>query len=140
MHVSIGKVVTVEYTLRIDEEEIVDTNVGAEPLIYRHGAQEILPGLEKGLEGMAVGESKQITVSPAEGYGDVHPEGFFEIAKDRIAPDALRVGARLQGEAPDGTPVYPRVAEIREDTVVLDLNHPLAGKTLYFDVKVLDIR
>ncbi|MEW6246928.1 MAG: FKBP-type peptidyl-prolyl cis-trans isomerase [Nitrospirota bacterium] len=140
MNVSVGKVVSVEYTLRIDEEDIVDTNVGADPLIYQHGAQEILPGLEKGLEGMAVGESKRIEVSPAEGYGDVHPEGFFEIAKDRIAPDALRVGAKLQGEAPDGTPVFPRVAEIREETVVLDLNHPLAGKTLYFDVKVLDIK
>lgn len=139
MVVARGKVVSVEYTLRLDSAEIVDSNVGQDPLIYTHGSQELLPGLEKGLEGMAVGQQKQVTVSPAEGYGLVHAEGLFEVSKDRVATEGLHVGARLQAETSDGTTVYPHVAEIRESTVLLDLNHPLAGKTLHFDVTVLDI-
>lgn len=140
MMVSTGKVVSVEYTLRLDDEAVVESNVGSEPLTYTHGAQEIIPGLEKALEGMIIGESKQITVPPTEGYGMVNPEGFFEVNKDRIPSEALKVGIQLQGSAPDGRPVFPRVAEIKDETVVLDLNHPLAGKTLHFDVKVVNIK
>ncbi|HEX3203870.1 MAG TPA: peptidylprolyl isomerase [Nitrospiraceae bacterium] len=140
MTVAVGKIVTVEYTLRLEDQSVVETNVGAEPLTYTHGSEQIIRGLEKGLEGMAVGERKEVTVAPAEGYGTIHPEGLFEVTKDRIPTDGLRVGAQLQGTGPDGRPVYPRVTEIKDNSVVLDLNHPLAGKTLYFDVRVLDIK
>ena len=140
MVVAQGLVVSLEYTLRLDSEEIIDSTEGKAPLTYTHGAQEIITGLEKELEGMAVGERKQVTVSPSDGYGEVHPEGRFEVAKDRVPLEALRIGATLQGEGPDGKPVYPHVAEIRDSTVLLDLNHPLAGQTLHFDVKVVDIQ
>ena len=140
MVVAQGLVVSLEYTLRLDSEEIIDSTEGKAPLTYTHGAQEIITGLEKELEGMAVGERKQVTVSPSGGYGEVHPEGRFEVAKDRVPVEALRIGATLQGEGPDGKPVYPHVAEIRDSTVLLDLNHPLAGQTLHFDVKVVDIQ
>ena len=140
MVVAQGLVVSLEYTLRLDSEEIIDSTEGKAPLTYTHGAQEIITGLEKELEGMAVGERKQVTVSPSDGYGEVHPEGRFEVAKDRVPVEALRIGATLQGEGPDGKPVYPHVAEIRDSTVLLDLNHPLAGQTLHFDVKVVDIQ
>jgi FKBP-type peptidyl-prolyl cis-trans isomerase SlyD len=140
MVVTQGLVVSLEYTLRLDNEEIIDSTDGKAPLTYTHGAQEIITGLEKELEGMAVGERKQVTVSPSDGYGEVHPEGRFEVAKDRVPLEALRIGATLQGEGPDGKPVYPHVAEIRDSTVLLDLNHPLAGQTLHFDVKVVDIQ
>ena len=140
MTVAAGKIVTLEYTLRLEDQSVVESNVGAEPLTYTHGSEEIIRGLEKGLEGMAVGERKEVTVAPAEGYGAIHPEGLFEVTKDRIPMEGLRVGAQLQGTGPDGRPVYPRVSEIRDNSVVLDLNHPLAGKTLYFDVKVLEIK
>ncbi|WP_447976878.1 FKBP-type peptidyl-prolyl cis-trans isomerase [Candidatus Nitrospira bockiana] len=140
MTVTPGKVVSVEYTLRLDDREVFESNVGGDPLTYTHGSQEIIPGLEKALEGMKVGETKQVTVAPEDAYGVVHPEGIFEVEKSRIPSEGLKVGAQLQGSGPDGRPVYPRVSEIKGDTVVLDLNHPLAGKTLHFDVKVLDIK
>lgn len=140
MVVTRGTVVSVEYTLRLDDKKVYESNIGDVPLTYTHGSNEIIPGLEKGLEGMGVGETKIVIVSPVEGYGEMQPEGFFEVSKDRIPVEAMIIGTKLEGETPDGTAVFPRVAEIREEIVVLDLNHPLAGKTLYFDVKILDIQ
>ena len=136
-----GKSVSLEYTLTLDDDKsVVESNVGKQPLIYTHGTQQIVPGLEKALEGLAVGDTKEVTVPPAEGYGEKNPNALQEVQKQLIPPDALVVGTRLQGQAPDGHMVYPRVAEIKDNTVVLDFNHPLAGKTLHFDVKVLAIQ
>ncbi len=140
MTVSAGKTVSLQYSLRLEDKAVVKPNVVAEPLTYTHGAQEIMPGLEAALEGMAIGESKQVTVRPAEGYGMVNPEAFLEVSKDRIPTEALIVGAELQGTDPKGKSVRYRVSEVKDKTVILDFNHPLAGKTLYFDVKVLDIK
>jgi len=134
-----GKHVSLEYTLQLDDKSVVESNVGAEPLTYTHGSQQLIPGLEKALEGLAVGDTKEVTVTPADGYGEQDPKARQEVQKQLIPPDALKVGARLQGKTPNGHTVYPRVAEIKEDTVVLDFNHPLAGKTLHFAVKILDI-
>jgi len=134
-----GKHVSLEYTLQLDDKSVVESNVGAEPLTYTHGSQQLIPGLEKALAGLAVGDTKEVTVTPADGYGEQDPKARQEVQKQLIPPDALTVGARLQGKAPNGHTVYPRVAEIKEDTVVLDFNHPLAGKTLHFAVKILDI-
>jgi FKBP-type peptidyl-prolyl cis-trans isomerase SlyD len=89
---------------------------------------------------MTVGDTKQVTVAPADGYGETDPEALREVQKQLIPPDALKVGTRLQGTTPNGRTVYPMVAEVKTETVVLDFNHPLAGKTLHFDVKVLDIQ
>jgi FKBP-type peptidyl-prolyl cis-trans isomerase SlyD len=134
-----GKSVSLEYTLTLDDKSVVESNVGKEPLTYTHGTRQIIPGLEKALEGLTVGDTKEVTVAPADGYGEKDPEALQEVQKKLVPPDALVVGSRLQGKAPDGHMVYPRVAEIKDDTVVLDFNHPLAGKTLHFDVKILDI-
>ena len=135
-----GKLVSLEYTLQLDDKSVVESNVGAEPLTYTHGSRQLIPGLEKALEGLAVGDTKEVTVAPAEGYGEQDPNALQEVQKQLIPPDALKVGARLQGKTPNGRTVYPRVAEIKDDTVVLDFNHPLAGKTLHFAVKILDIK
>jgi FKBP-type peptidyl-prolyl cis-trans isomerase SlyD len=137
--VSAGKRVSVEYTLKLDDQTVFESNVGKEPLTYIHGDGKMVPGLEKALDGMAVGDTKQVIVPPAEGFGAVDPEAFQEVEKDRLPPDALHVGAQLTGTLPDGRTVHPRVAAVNTDTVVLDFNHPLAGKTLYFDVKIIDI-
>jgi FKBP-type peptidyl-prolyl cis-trans isomerase SlyD len=140
MIVSKGAVISLDYTVRLSDDRIVDSTVGEQPLIYTHGQEEILRGLEAGLDGMKLGETRVIMVAPSEGYGESHPEGMFEVEKDRVPQEAQRIGARLEAKAPDGRSVYPHVAEIKADTIVLDLNHPLAGKTLYFEVTVLDIR
>src|SRR6266853_239858 len=134
-----GKNVSLEYTLTLDDKSVVESNVGKQPLTYTHGTRQLIPGLEKALEGLAVGDTKEVTVTPADGYGEQDPKALQEVQKQLIPPDALTVGARLQGKTPNGRTVYPRVAEIKEDTVVLDFNHPLAGKTLHFAVKILDI-
>ena len=140
MTISLGNQVSIEYTLRLEDKQVIDTNVGSKPLTYVHGSHQIVPGLEKGLEGLKIGDSKQVTVKPEEGYGIVDQEGFREVEKEEIPKEALKVGAQLQGRYASGKRFSVRVAEIKDKTVVLDLNHPLAGKTLHFEVKVLDIK
>ncbi len=139
MTVSDGKTVSMEYTLTLENKDVIDTNVGREPLKFTQGSHQIIPGLETALAGMKKGESKQVTVAPEQAYGVPNPEAVQEVPIDKIPPDARKVGATLQGKDAQGRTVHPRVAEVKEQVVVLDFNHPLAGKTLNFDVKILDI-
>lgn len=134
-----GKQVSLEYTLTLEDKSQIDSNVGKEPLVFTQGAHEIIPGLEKKLFGMKVGESKKIEVSPEEGYGPVDPQRKQEVEKAKIPEDARKVGAKLTGQGPDGRMVFAQVAEVKDNTVILDLNHPLAGKKLFFDIKVLKV-
>jgi FKBP-type peptidyl-prolyl cis-trans isomerase SlyD len=140
MTISHGKEVSLEYTLRLADKKVVDTNVAAEPLVFTQGSQQIIPGLEKRLEGMSVGQEKQVVVTPEEGYGPVNPQAIMEIPKEKLPSGPLQVGQVLEGQDPTGNPMYAKVTEVRDTTAILDLNHPLAGQTLYFDVKVLDIK
>lgn len=140
MKVSQGDLVSVEYTIRLENERVIETTVGEAPLTYTHGRNEILQGLEAGLDGMESGAAKVITVEPADAYGEIHPEGFFEVQRERVPVEAQRIGTKLETTAPDGRVVFPYVAEIKPDVIVLDLNHPLAGKRLWFDVKVVNIQ
>ena len=140
MTVTDGKTISMEYTLTLDNKEVLDTNVGEAPLKFTQGSHEIIPGLETALEGMKTGESKQVTVAPEQGYGEVNPQAIQEVPIDQIPPDARKVGAQLQGKDGQGRMVTPKVKEVKEQVVVLDFNHPLAGKTLFFDVKILDIQ
>lgn len=139
MTVSNGKHVTLEYTLKLDDQSVVDSNVGREPLKVTQGSHQLIPGVEKQIEGMAAGQKKQFTVAPTEGYGTVDPKAFQEVDKKAVPPDSQKVGTQLEGKTPDGRKVFPRISEVKHDTVVLDFNHPLAGKTLHFDVQVLDV-
>ena len=134
-----GSVVSIEYTLRDEGGNIIESNVGKEPMTYVHGAGQIVPGLEKELTGLKAGAQKKITVKPEEGYGTVNPALVQELPKEKIPAEALKPGAVLMMNTPQG-PVPIRIKEIKDKTVVVDLNNPLAGKTLTFDVKVLDIK
>ena len=100
----------------------------------------MIPGLERELTGMKIGGEKNVTVKPEDGYGPVSKDAFQEIPKEKLPADGLKVGAMLTGQGPQGQPIQARVHEIKEKTVVLDFNHPMAGKTLNFDVKVVDIQ
>ncbi len=135
-----GSVVSLQYTLSGVDGKLIESNKGKEPLKFTQGQQQIIPGLEKGLAGMKVGESKRVTVKPDEGYGPVRKEAFQEFPKEKIPPEGLKVGAVLTARGPQGQAVPVRVHEIKEKSVVVDMNHPMAGKTLVFDVKVLDIQ
>ncbi|MGB7946673.1 MAG: peptidylprolyl isomerase [Candidatus Binatia bacterium] len=135
-----GSVVSLQYTLSGEDGKPIESNKGKEPLKYTHGNNQIVPGLEKNLAGMKMGEEKRVKVKPEDGYGPVDPKGFQEFPKEKIPAEALKVGTVLMAKGPQGQQVPVRVHEIKEKTVVLDLNHPMAGKTLVFDVKVLDIQ
>ena len=140
MTISDGKIISIEYTLTLEDKKVIDTNVGKNPLTFTQGSHQIIPGLEAELEGMKTGDTKQVTVSPEKGYGQVNPQAVQEVPIDKIPPDGRKVGMQLQGKDDQGRVHISRVAEIKEKVIVLDFNHPLAGKTLYFDVKILDIK
>jgi FKBP-type peptidyl-prolyl cis-trans isomerase SlyD len=135
-----GSVVSLEYTLAGEDGKTIESNKGKAPLKYTQGSHQIVPGLEKELAGMKAGEEKRVKVKPEEGYGPVDPKGFQEFPKDKIPSEALKVGTMLMASGPRGQQVPVRVHEIKEKTVVLDLNHPMAGKKLVFDIKVLDVQ
>ena len=135
-----GMLVSMEYTLKGTDGKVIDSSKGREPLKYVHGQKMMIPGLEKELTGMKVGGEKNVTVKPENAYGPVNPNAFQEIPKEKIPPNALKVGAVLQGQDDQGRPMLARVKEIKEKTVVIDLNHPMAGKTLVFNVKIVDIQ
>lgn len=131
--------VQLEYKLTSDGK-VIDATEGREPFKYVHGRGQIIPGLEKQLAGMHAGESKQITVTPEEGYGPVDPKAFVEVPKEQLPQNVkLEVGMGLGGADPDGRPFRATIHELKDKTAVLDLNHPLAGKTLQFDVRVVNI-
>ena len=132
-------IVSIEYTLTDDTGKVIDSNVGKEPLTYLHGSGQIVRGLEKERTGFKVGDQKKKVFKPEDGY-QADPKAFQEIPKDKLPPDAQKAGAMLMSQSPDGRPIAMRVHEIKDKTIVVDFNHPLAGKTLNFDVKVTDIR
>jgi FKBP-type peptidyl-prolyl cis-trans isomerase SlyD len=119
---------------------VIDTNVGKEPLTYIQGAGQIVKGLERELNGLKVGDRKKVAVKPEDGYGMPSEKAFQEIARESIPAEAQKAGAMLMSKAPDGRAVQFRVHEVKEKTIVIDFNHPLAGRTLHFDVKVKDIK
>jgi FKBP-type peptidyl-prolyl cis-trans isomerase SlyD len=135
-----GSVVSIEYTLRDDSGNVIDTNAGKEPLTFIEGAGQIVKGLERELSGMKVGDQKKIQVKPEDGYGLPDKNAFHEIPREKVPPEGQRPGAMLMSKAPDGRTIPMRVHEVKEKTVIVDLNHPLAGKTLNFDVKIKEIR
>lgn len=134
-----GRTISVEYTLTLDDGTIAETNVGEQPLVFRQGTQEVLPAFDRRVAGMGVNESREFILSPEEGYGPVRPELRQEIDADLVPGPSRREGAQLVAEEKSGTQHFARVHEVRDDTVVLDLNHPLAGENLHFRVKVLRI-
>ena len=134
-----GKQVTIEYTLTLDDGSVADSNVGDAPFVYVHGAQQLLPRLEAALAGLTAGEAREVRLSAEEGYGPVDPAGFQEVPLELIPEDGRQVGEMLVGLDPDGQPFQVRVAEVREDVVVLDFNHPLAGQALNYAVRVLAV-
>jgi len=137
--VGAGKKVTLDYTLTVDNKE-VETSVGKAPLTYVVGSRNIIPGLEAQLNGMHMNEEKVINVAPKDAYGDVDPKAFKEFPKTAL-PKGMdpKVGMVLQANAPDGSKFPAVITELKDDKVVLNFNHPLAGKNLTFKVKILNI-
>jgi FKBP-type peptidyl-prolyl cis-trans isomerase 2 len=134
-----GRTVSIEYTLKLDDGSVADTNVGGEPLVYTQGNGQILPALEKNLEGMAADETRSVQLTATDGYGEVNEELYREVPPDQIPEEAREVGQVLYGQGPNGQPFQVRVYEVREEAIVLDLNHPLAGQALNFDIRIISV-
>jgi FKBP-type peptidyl-prolyl cis-trans isomerase SlyD len=138
-----GMLVSLQYTLSGEDGKMIESNNGKEPLQFVHGQHRLIPGLEKELTGMKVGQEKHVTVKPEDAYGSVDPRRFQEFPKDKIPPEELKqikVGSLIPLTAQNGQTFQFPVSEVKEKTIVVNLNHPMAGKTLVFDVKVLDIQ
>lgn len=138
--VTIGSTVTVNYTGKFEDGVVFDSSLmeGREPLTAKLGEGQLIMGFENGLMDMTVGESKTINVPASEAYGDINLNAFFEIEKTQL-PESIEVGMMLQNSDQNG-PSIVKIVEIKENTVVLDANHPLAGKDLIFDVEVLGVQ
>ena len=135
-----GVTVALDYKLTVDGK-VVDSSEGGQPLSYVQGQGQIIPGLEKQIAGIKVGDIASVTVKPEEGYGLVDPKAFIEIPKEQLGPKVVpQTGMMLRGTTKDGRPFQAKVDKVGDKTVTLDLNHPLAGKTLLFAIKVVDIK
>jgi FKBP-type peptidyl-prolyl cis-trans isomerase SlyD len=134
-------VVRLDYTLRLDDGEVVATSDGAGPLEFLQGRGQIVPGLEQALHGMAVGDEKDVVVAPADGYGVRDPDALQLVPHNAFPPDmTLEPGMGLRMRDGLGQVVAAYVTEVRPDGVMLDLNHPLAGETLHFHAKISGLR
>ncbi len=140
MQIAENMVVTMNYTLKNDEGQVLDTSEGREPLVYLHGAHNIIPGLEKELTGKFVGEKLSVRIAPAEAYGERDESMLQDVPRDMFGDDEIHVGAQYHAAGPDGQNVVITVTAVKDDAVTIDGNHPLAGQHLNFDVEVVDVR
>ncbi len=134
-----GMKVKFDYTLTVDKEQ-VETTEGKQPLEYVHGKEMLIPGLEKALAGLKAGDTKTVIVKPEDAYGPVRPEAVREMDKEKLPKDITpQVGMVLEMQDPDGNAYPAMIKEVKDKTFMLDFNHPLAGKELTFDVKIVSV-
>jgi FKBP-type peptidyl-prolyl cis-trans isomerase SlyD len=139
MQVADQKIVSIDYTLTNDDGEVLDSSQGREPLHYLHGAGNIIPGLERALTGKSPGDAVQAKIPPTEAYGEKDPQLVQAVPRDRFPAKDVTVGMQFQAQGGGQTRIVTVVA-IDPQNVTIDANHPLAGQTLNFDVKVVDVR
>lgn len=133
-------VIAIDYTLTV-EGEVIDSSEGREPLEFLQGQGNIIVGLEREMLGMKIGESKDVVVSAFDGYGETDEEAFMEVPKNQFPENIpVEIGTELQVENEEGEPAYVRIESIENNIVLLNFNHPLAGKELHFAVKIVGIR
>jgi FKBP-type peptidyl-prolyl cis-trans isomerase SlyD len=140
MNIRDDLVVSLDYTLNVDGA-VIDTSENSQPIQFIQGQGHVIPGLERQLYGMTIGESKLLVVPPAEGYGEVDDNAYASVPRDQFPSDIpLEIGVALQLRDQRGEVLNATIAEINQETVRLNFNHPLAGKQLNFTVKVVDLR
>lgn len=135
------RVVTLHYTLKDSKGEVVDSSVGSDPLTYLHGGGEMVPGFEKNLAGKKAGDKHSFVVPPAEGYGERKGKGPQRVPKAAFEGIGhIEVGMALDTEGDDGRSQTVWITAIDDKAVTIDINHPLAGESLHFEVEVLSVR
>jgi FKBP-type peptidyl-prolyl cis-trans isomerase SlyD len=140
MQATRGAVVSFNYTLTDDKGTVIDSSEGGAPLQYLHGYDNIIPGLESAIEGAEAGFKSTVVVEAADAYGEVDEDAIFEVGLDKF-PEGMEIapGMQFMGETPNGDVPFT-VKEVKDDSVVVDANHPLAGERLHFDIEVVDVR
>ena len=135
-----GDTVKIHYTGKFEDGRVFDTSVGREPLEFTVGEDQVIPGFEKGIVGMKQDESRTITIPPNEAYGPHHREMVLDIPRNDFPPNIQpEIGQQLELQQPNGQAVIVMVVGVTESCVTLDGNHPLAGKDLIFDIKLIEI-
>lgn len=133
-------VVGMDYSLKVDGE-IVDSSEGSDPIEFIQGCGNIIPGLEKELYGMKIGESKKVVVKASEGYGEYDPDAILTVDKENFPDEIpLEIGVEVAITNDDGNEMIASIEEIGDKTITLNGNHPLAGKELEFDIKIVSLR
>ena len=135
-----GDTVKVHYTGKLENGDVFDSSREREPFEFTLGNKAVIPGFEKGVVGMGVGDTKTIEIPPEEAYGGKQDELVVEVQKSELPDDITpTIGQRLQIKQQDGNPIVVTITELTDDSITLDANHPLAGYTLFFDVELVDI-
>jgi FKBP-type peptidyl-prolyl cis-trans isomerase 2 len=134
-----GSTVDVHYTGRLTDGEVFDSSEGKEPLSFTVGTGQIIPGFENAIIGKNVGDKVTVNISPAEAYGEIREDLYVKVTNEQL-PGPVEVGQSLQAQGENGTPINVLVKEVNEDHVIIDVNHPLAGKKLIFDIEVVSIQ
>lgn len=141
MKIANGTVVSIDYKLHLGDGVAIDASEAGDPLTYMHGEGQIVPGLERELQGLGVGDSRNVVVQPVDGYGERNPQGLQPIDRKAFPADVeLKPGLELGAVGPDGEVLQFTVHEVKGETVIIDTNHPLAGKTLHFDITIREVR
>ena len=138
--VTAGAQISIEYTLTLKDGRILDTNVDGDPMVYTHGSDKRSPIFAKYLEGLGTNETKQFTMLPEEHYEAHEPEKIIEVPVATIPGNKRFLGATLEGRSEQGHPLYGKVLAVKDNIIVLDTNHPLAGETLFFEVRILAVK
>jgi len=140
MQISKNAVATIEYELTDDDGQVIDSSKGGAPLAYIHGVGNLIPGLEAELEGKTSGDSLKVRIAPEQGYGERNDQLVQPVPRTQFPPEAdVKPGMQFQAQSEAGMQVVT-VVEVKDDTVTLDANHPLAGVALSFDVTVVEVR
>ena len=141
MKVTKDKVVSMHYTLKNDAGEVIDSSEGKETMDFLQGHGNIIPGLEKALEGSKKGDKVEVSIKPEEGYGLKLDDAIQEIPRTALQGiDEVTIGMQLQSQDQDGNPFVVTVIKLDDEKITVDANHPLAGETLHFSVSIEDIR
>ena len=135
-----GDTVKIHYTGTLDDGTQFDTSAGRDPLEFELGGGQVIPGFDTAVEGMAVGESKNVRIEPDQAYGERHDQLVQQVPRSAL-PDDLEpeVGMGLQSQSPDGQVMMLMVTEVGEDEITVDANHPLAGQALNFDIELVEV-
>jgi peptidylprolyl isomerase len=136
-----GDTVAVHYTGKLDSGEVFDSSRGRDPLEFQVGGGQVIAGFDRAVEGLAVGDSREVRIEPEEAYGEPREDLVVDVARGQFPDDAEpEVGQQVQVQVAPGQNRVATVTEVADDSIKLDLNHPLAGKALSFEVELVEIR